>query len=275
MNAEAVLNGIEARCRRMVTPCGDGQMAWRIWGAGAPLVFIHGGAGAWSHWIRNIPEFEADRMVIAPDLPGLGDSASPPKPYSPESIAQIAADGLRQVLPAGVQCDMAGFSFGGMISGIMASLLGERVRSLTVMGPSGLGGTFGNIGIPKKLPLHGTPEEVLAVHRHNLRAIMLHDPEKIDELALYVQAVNAPRTRILSPEHANSEKLFMALHKVTAQVNSIWGEYDISSPYLEHRRQHIAEVHPNAAFHIIPNAGHWVQYEASEAVNALLRKIIA
>ena len=118
MDAAAFFNSVEARSRRIETACGDGRMVWRIWGEGAPLVFIHGGAGAWSHWIRNIPEFETDRMVIAPDLPGLGDSASPPKPYSPESIAEIAANGLHQVLPTGVPFDMAGFSFGGMISGL-------------------------------------------------------------------------------------------------------------------------------------------------------------
>lgn len=275
MNAEAIFNGIEARCRRIYTPCGAGQMVWRIWGSGAPLVFIHGGAGAWSHWIKNIPEFENERMVIAPDLPGLGDSAAPPKPYTPESIAQIVADGLHHILPEGGQFDMASFSFGGMVSGTIAALHGTRVRSLTLMGPSGLGGVFGNIGTPVKLPLSGTREEMEAAHRHNLRAIMIHDPEKIDELALYVQAVNAPRTRILSPEHANSEKLFHALHKVTARVNSIWGEYDISRPHLEHRRQHIAEVHPQAEFHIVPDAGHWVQYEAPEATNALLRQLVA
>ena len=275
MDAAAFFDRFEARCRRVETPCGDGNMVWRIWGEGAPLVFIHGGAGAWSHWIRNIPEFEMDRMVIAPDLPGLGSSASPPKPYTPESIAQIAANGLHQVLPPGVPFDMAGFSFGGMISGLIARLHGTRVRTLTLMGPSGLGGKFGNIQPPVKLPLSGTPAEIAAAHRHNLAAIMLHDPEKIDDIAMHMQATNAPRTRILSPEHALSEKLLNALRETPARVCSIWGEFDISSPYLEHRRDIIASVHPEAEFHIVPNAGHWVQYEAADVTNAILRKFIA
>ncbi|HEX4890804.1 MAG TPA: alpha/beta fold hydrolase [Alphaproteobacteria bacterium] len=275
MQAEALFNSIEARSRRMETPCGDGRMVWRIWGEGAPLVLIHGGAGAWSHWIRTIPAFEGSRMVIAPDLPGLGDSASPPKPYTPESIAEIAANGLRQVLPPGAQFDMAGFSFGGMISGLMARLLRTQARSLTLMGPSGLGGQFGNIRPPVKLPLSGTPEQLAAAHRHNLAAIMLHDPAKIDDVAMHMQATNAPRTRILSPEHALSEKLLNALREIPARVCSIWGEFDISAPHLQHRREIIASVHPEAEFHIVPGAGHWVQYEAAEAVNAILRKFIA
>lgn len=273
--ADALFNEIEARSHQMQTPCGDGRMEWRIWGSGRPLVLIHGGAGAWSHWIRNIPEFEGGRLVIAPDLPGLGLSDSPPNPYTPESIAQIVADGLSHVLPPGQQFDLVGFSFGGMISGLIAKLHGALVRTLTLIGPSGLGGKFGNIKPPVKLPLGGSHEELIAAHRHNLQAIMLHDPAKIDALALHVQAINAPRTRILSPQHAYTEKLLNALRGHPARVNTIWGEYDISHPHLEVRRKVIASVHPNAEFHIIPGAGHWVQFEESDAVNALLRRFIA
>ncbi|MEQ1888179.1 MAG: alpha/beta hydrolase [Alphaproteobacteria bacterium] len=275
MDAGAYFNSVEARSRRVETPCGDGRMVWRIWGEGAPLVFIHGGAGAWSHWIRNIPVFERDRMVIVPDLPGLGDSASPPKPYTPESIAKIAADGLHQVLPPDGQFDIAGFSFGGMISGLIARQHGARVRTLTLMGASGLGGKFGNIGAPVKLPLDGAPEEMAAAHRHNLLAIKLHNPEKVDDYAMHMQATNAPRTRILSPEHALSHKLRDALHEIPAKICSIWGEFDIFSPYLQERREIIASIHPSAEFHIVPGAGHWVQFEEADAANALLRRFIA
>jgi 2-hydroxy-6-oxonona-2,4-dienedioate hydrolase len=275
MGEISLFDAIEAQSRRMYTPCGHGQMIWRIWGEGRPLVFIHGGAGAWSHWIRNIPEFARDRMVIAPDLPGLGESARPPRGYTPESIAGIVADGLATVLPENTRFDMAGFSFGGMLSGLIAQRHGERVRTLALMGPSGLGGRFGNLKPPVKLPLRGTAQDMLDAHRHNLQAIMLHNPASIDALAMHIQSLNAPRTRVNSPEHATSEKLLDALREVPARLCSIWGENDISSPYLQHRRDVIASVHPEAEFHIVPDAGHWVQYEAAEAVNALLRSFIA
>jgi 2-hydroxy-6-oxonona-2,4-dienedioate hydrolase len=44
-----------------------------------PVVLFHGGSGSWTHWVRNIqPLVAAGRQVIAADLPGFGDSASPP-----------------------------------------------------------------------------------------------------------------------------------------------------------------------------------------------------
>ncbi len=43
------------------------------------MVLLHGGSGSWTHWIRNIPMLLAcGRQVWAQDLPGFGDSASPP-----------------------------------------------------------------------------------------------------------------------------------------------------------------------------------------------------
>jgi len=52
-------------------------MVWRVWGGGPPLVLLHGGTGSWMHWIRNIEELARDFTVVAPDIPGSGESASP------------------------------------------------------------------------------------------------------------------------------------------------------------------------------------------------------
>src|SRR5262245_66673201 len=97
---------LAAAARRLETPCGDGAMVWHVWGAGRPLVLQHGGYGSWTHWLRNIPAFAGDRMVIAPDLPGLGDSAAAPEPYTAESLAAIVAQGLEAILPAGATADL-------------------------------------------------------------------------------------------------------------------------------------------------------------------------
>ena len=60
-------------------------MVWRVWGSGEPLVLFHGGSGSWTHWIRNIPELSRHYELWVPDIPGLGDSAMPPQPWTPTS----------------------------------------------------------------------------------------------------------------------------------------------------------------------------------------------
>jgi pimeloyl-ACP methyl ester carboxylesterase len=43
-------------------------------GDGPPLVLLHGPGGNAAHWIRVIPELVTTHRVIAPDLPGQGES---------------------------------------------------------------------------------------------------------------------------------------------------------------------------------------------------------
>src|ERR1051325_7613012 len=78
----AFVEGIAAEAERFATPCGDGTMAWRSWGQGAPLVLLHGGYGSWMHWIRNVPPLSRQFRVIAPDLPGLRQAATARRPRS-------------------------------------------------------------------------------------------------------------------------------------------------------------------------------------------------
>jgi pimeloyl-ACP methyl ester carboxylesterase len=90
----AIIAGIEATARKERTPCGDGTIVWRVWGAGEPLLLLHGGSGSWTHWIRNIPELAQRFEVWVPDIPGLAIRPCPPSPgprtTSPKSCAQAS-----------------------------------------------------------------------------------------------------------------------------------------------------------------------------------------
>ena len=88
---------LRAWAQRVETPCGEGAMVWHAWGdpAAAPVVLLHGGAGSWTHWVRNItPLVAAGRRVWVPDLPGFGDSAPPPtghEGHSAEPRAKVSS----------------------------------------------------------------------------------------------------------------------------------------------------------------------------------------
>src|SRR5215472_18223208 len=122
------VEGVAAEAHRIETPCGDGSMVWRVWGSGPPLVLLHGGYGSWMHWIRNVLVLARRFTVIAPDLPGLGESATPPEPHTAEGLAGIIVDGLDIVFGRQTDLHIAGFSFGGVLGGHVAAQLGDRVR---------------------------------------------------------------------------------------------------------------------------------------------------
>lgn len=266
----AFVDGIAAEAERVETPCGDGVMVWRSWGSGPPLVLLHGGYGSWTHWIRNVLPLARRFRVIAPDSPGLGDSATPPEPWSAEGLAAIVTAGLRIVLPPAAEFHLAGFSFGGVLGGHVAAQFGERVRSFTVVGSNGLGLERSPTPL-RRVPAGADEEEEFATHRYNLNQLMIADPAKIDELALYLQQTNHARARMRSRRFSRSDALARALPHVTARLDGIWGECDATArPHLDERARILRSFQPNARFAVVGGAGHWVQYEAADQFNALL-----
>ena len=255
--------------------CGGGELVVREWGEGPAVVLLHGGFGSWLHWVRNIAALASARRVLAVDLPGLGDSAAIPDPVTPEAIGTVVTDGLGQCLDGAPAVDLVGFSFGGLIAGQVAARLGARVRTLTLVGASGLGLRRQRYELMPRTP-RMDDAALRAAQAHNVRTLMLHDPASLDELALAVQAHNDERARLKSRRMSLGDSLRQILPCVQARLNGVWGEQDITAvPWIEERRALLESLHPELDFRILRGAGHWVQYEASEAFNRLLPQLLA
>ncbi|MBP0464364.1 alpha/beta fold hydrolase [Roseomonas sp. PWR1] len=269
----ADLRVIAAEARVTETACGDGAMVWRAWGSGRPLVLLHGGSGSWRHWARNIPFFAATRRVICPDLPGLGDSDMPPMPASPESIAEILRAGLGQILPQSGY-DLVGFSFGALCAGHLAAIDTDRCVSLTIVGAGALGFPRSPTELVKVRALEGAERE--AANRHNLAALMIADASRIDEVALAMQDLHTRRARFKSRGWAGTDSLRQAILRGRAPLGAIYGEQDaIARPHVGLRIDLVREMRQGARTSTIPGAGHWVAYEAADAFNAALSRILA
>ena len=258
---------IAAQAERLETPGPNGPCIWHRWGQGPTLVLLHGGWGSWTHWYRSIPLLAPHFTLLAADTPGFGDSAAPPKPTSPDDIANILVAGLDELIPAGDTFHLAGFSFGGLIGSVVASKTPGRCRSFVPVGASG----FGSLHAPPQgtaLAEDGmTEDEVDELQRRNLQILMIHDPANIDDLAVHMHRENLARGRIRSRPISLSDRLRRALPDIKASMAGIWGEHDVTvmgREGLEQRRDIIREFQPDAPFHIIEGAGHWVMYEAPD-----------
>jgi pimeloyl-ACP methyl ester carboxylesterase len=265
---------LEARSLCLETPCGDGAMAWHVWGDGRPLVLLHGGAGSWRHWVRNIPVFARTRRVLAPDLPGLGRSALP-RDATPEGVACVVASGLAQILGA-AEYDLVGFSFGANVAGHVAARDDAGIRSLTLVGAAALG-TPGGGRMVLETVRNRSGADRAAAHRTNLHRLMIADPARIDALALAIQDWNSNHTRLNSRPFATTATLRDALARGTARrVNAIWGEHDaVAAGDLANRLAAVRTLRPGADVRVIPAAGHWVSFEAADEFNAMLADMLA
>lgn len=108
-------------------------------GAGAETVlFLHGGVpglslycGGAHVWAEYLPLAARGRRVVAPDLPGFGDSAPAAEPYGIEAMAR-AALGLAEALKLG-PCHVVGHDESGLAAIAMALAAPAAIRSITIV----------------------------------------------------------------------------------------------------------------------------------------------
>ena len=272
---KAFVDGVAAEAIRVETPCGDGKMVWRIWGAGPPLVLFHGGYGSWTHWIRNVLPLSRSFTVIAPDLPGLGESATPPEPHTAEGLARILVDGIDLVLPQREPLHLAGFSFGGVLGGHVAAQLGDRVRAFTVVGSNGLGLIRQPTDLQRVPAGSSDRGGARGASSQSRRADDRRSGKDRRACGLYPIRLMRRAAGSGAGAFPAPTRLVRALPLVTARLDGIWGGRDATAyPHLDERANTLRSFQPEARFEIIEGAGHWVQYEAADRFNPLLAEIV-
>ncbi len=268
------ISALDRASERRTTANGAGTVVWRLWGNGPPLVLLHGGTGSWMHWIHNIEELAQDFQLLVPDLPGSGESDNPEPPITAQRIGRVLADGIATILGPRTSFAIAGFSMGGLLAGYATQASGARAQCLVLVGASGTQATRGVMEPLQSWRRLPTEEEKTAAHRKNLGILMIHDPARIDALAVHVQKSNAERSRVRGKHVSNTGALAECLPGFQGRLAGIWGEFDATAaPYLAERRERLQQFQPQASFDVFEGAGHWVQYEASARFNQRLREL--
>ncbi|HEY9311688.1 alpha/beta fold hydrolase [Williamsia sp.] len=106
-------------------------------GAGDVLLLIHGMAGSSATWRAVVPSLARTHRVIAPDLPGHGESGKPRGDYSLGSFAATLRDLLRE-LDIG-KVTVIGQSLGGGVAMQFTYQHPEYCERLVLIGSGGLG----------------------------------------------------------------------------------------------------------------------------------------
>jgi pimeloyl-ACP methyl ester carboxylesterase len=265
------------------------QVVYRIAGTGPPVVLVHGMVNSSRHW-QAVASRLADRYtVIAPDLVGHGDSATPRGDYSLGAHASVIRD-LLSVL--GIErATMVGHSLGGGVAMVFFWQFPERVQRLALVSSGGLGREVSPLLRTAAMP---GASALLSVAAHDrvtagleragarlrargsglgvqLQAVAralrpLAGPGARAAFAHTLRAVIDPRGQRVSA----TDRLYL-LDGVPTLI--AWGERDRTIP-VEHGLAAHAAV-PHSRFVTIPGAAHFPHLEAPDALARALEEFIA
>jgi pimeloyl-ACP methyl ester carboxylesterase len=253
-------------------------------GHGPVVILLHGYAETSRMWRPLIPQLAEKFTVIAPDLPGIGDSDVPANGLDMKSAA-VRIHALAKTL--GVQqASIVGHDIGLMVAYAYAAQFPSETTKLAVMdaflpGVAGWEDVYNNPGIwhfrfngPTPEALVKGRERIYFEHYWNdFAADKNHSIPEPDRVA-YTEAYSRPgRMRagwayFVSFPQAAQDFQKLAQTKLTMPVLAIGGE-KANGKLLGEQMKLVAT---NAQMIVLPDTGHWLMEERpKETMEALLK----
>lgn len=243
-----------------------------------PLVLLHGLGGSrlsWEPQLGALP-LSAERRVLAWELPGYGASAPSEGPLTFDSLAAAVVDFAGEA-GIGRRFHLAGVSFGGMIAQYVAALHAPSVASLVLLATSprfGLDGTRPDEWRAARLaPLDAgrEPRDIAAAVLRSLAGPRISDAALAGQEAAMARVRGAALRRAI--ECLVTHDSTALLPKIVAPTLCLVGALDEETPPAYCAA--LAASIPGARMEVLDGAGHLLNVEAPERVNALIAAHIA
>jgi pimeloyl-ACP methyl ester carboxylesterase len=258
-------------------------------GEGPPVVLLHGLGATSASMLPTLADLARDHRVLAPDLPGFGDSEKPVLAYDPAFFAHWLEGFLDAV---GVECAVVvGNSMGGRIAIEIGLTAPARVDRLVLFAPSLAFKRF-RVATPlvrlvaaelAAMPMFVPRALVMTVLRS-----MFARPDRLrvewyeaaaDE---FVRVFASARGRMafmsaarqIYLEEAHGEAGFWErLPALTRPALFLWGDRDQLVPWRF--APHIEAALPAARSIVLEDCGHVPQFEHPERTHALVREFLS
>jgi len=255
-------------------PYRDGFVAWHEFGQPTsnrlPLILLHGGHGSWEHWARNVEVLAEHFHVFVPDMPGFGESTYFDSQFQPGMIEPMIAT-MNTLLGENQLVNIAGFSFGGFVAAHLANQR-KQISKLALLGSAGHGGPRrprGELLAWREIQASGDTQRLSEVMRENLYLQMISTYDRIDSEAIRIHQDACIATSFKSKPIARPGGLAEQLEQFPGPILLIWGEHDITCT-PEYLIENLVSGWSNRSKELVIDAGHWVQYERPDQINASL-----
>jgi pimeloyl-ACP methyl ester carboxylesterase len=250
-------------------------------GSGEPLVLLHGVGANRVVWQPVTALLASRRLVIAPDLPGFGESAPAGPGFDLERTALALAGPLAE--RAGGRFDLVGNSLGGAVAVELATARPDLVRRLVLSAPAGfsaprptLAAAAGRLLGPSTTlrRIVGAPLAGSAAVRRVLLYGAIAEPQRLpaDDARMMLEASRGSSRIGAAVEAVLRADLRPLLMQVEAPLGLIWGTHDRVVPIAA--LESIRAVRPDVVVETLGDAAHVPQLEHPVEFVGALRRVL-
>lgn len=237
------------------------------------VIMLHGTAGSWEGFARNIGPLSQHFDCYAIDMVGCGYTDKPDVPYETATYAQHVADFMDAMQLSSAH--IIGCSLGSWVAARLALMQPQKVASLCMLSAAGYFANASNMqrirGVRTAAVDDPTWERIKPIFDH-----LIHKEE--DRLADII----AIRQRIYQlPDMPRSMRNILCLQEPETRTKNLLSDDDWKSltmpalvvgsladkdEYLETAKI-VAKLMPNAQYVEMPGVGHWPQFEDADTFN--------
>lgn len=253
------------------------------------LLFIHGLGSYHKAWLKNINVLKKDYRCIALDLPGYGDSSNGNHPYDMLFFAKTVREFIELLELQNVV--LVGHSMGGQIAIHTVINNSDNIQKLILFAPAGFEtfseenrAWFEAIYTPT-IVKSSSEEQIVKLFEINFHHMpddarfMIEDRLELRKTEAYNDYCNMIPQCVMG---MLKQPVFEQLPKINLPTLVIYGENDslIPNKYLNPTLStiQVAEAGQkrilNSQLIMMPNAGHFVQWEQAEKVNIAMKNFL-
>ena len=254
-----------------------------------PVILFHGLGATSSSFLPTLWDLGRDHRVIAPDLPGFGDTDKPLRALHAPFFAKWAIGLLDALGIAGA--DLIGNSMGGRLAIEAALRAPDRVDKVVLLAPSLAWRKFRHASPLVKLlrpEMGALPLPVLHLGVVRVLRSMFAKPGRVADAAMnaaadeFLRSFSTARGRIaffhaaraIYLDEATGERGFWdRLPRLARPALFLFGDEDWLVP--ARFASHVRRAVPHAEVEVMHDCGHVPQFEHPEATHARVRRFFA
>ena len=240
-------------------------------GTGIPLVLVHGFLGSSDMWGPQINFFKDNFRVIAPALPGFGNSSAINSCNSIECMAKAVLNLLKKKEIE--KFNLLGHSMGGMIVQEIVKIAGDKILKLICYGTGPRGnipGRFETIDQSrKKLKINGLKDTA-----YRIAKTWFIEEEKAKYFYLCEEAgkqtsIEAADNGLIAMKNWNGIR---NLKNIKNKTLIVWGDQD--KTYNFNQVENLNDNISNSDLRIVKGCSHNAHLEKPDEFNAIVKEFL-